>query len=141
MAYLGRYIHKVAISNHRILGIDQQNVTFRWRDYRDNRQKVMKLEGTEFLRRFTQHILPKGFVRIRYYGFLSSSRKSDFRNIQVSLGCPAEPAVRKKRHWKEVCRTYLGYDPDCCPKCGKGKMIVQERFQPGRSPPLNMNKQ
>ena len=72
--YLGRYTHKVAIGNHRLLNVDETGVRFRWRDYRDNQQKVMTLQGTEFLRRFCQHILPRRFVRIRHYGLLSTAR-------------------------------------------------------------------
>ena len=71
LRYLGRYTHRVAISNHRLLAFDGEHVTFRWKDYaHGNKQKKMTLEAMEFLRRFTQHILPRGFVRIRQFGFL-----------------------------------------------------------------------
>jgi hypothetical protein len=78
--YLGRYTHKVAISNYRILNIEDTGVIFRWRDYRDNKEKPMRLNGTEFLRRFCQHILPRGFVRIRHYGLLSTSKRNLLRS-------------------------------------------------------------
>ena len=74
--YLGRYTHKVAIGNHRLLNVDETGVRFSWRDYRDNKEKVMPLEGAEFLRRFCMHILPKRFVRIRHYGLLSTARRT-----------------------------------------------------------------
>ncbi len=120
--YLGRYSHKVAISNHRILGIVNKGVSYRWLDYRDNKQKIMHLEGREFLRRFSQHILPKGFVRIRYFGILSSTRKNNLQQLQLTLGMIIKETG--SRDWKEICRTRLNYDPDLCPHCGKGKMIT-----------------
>ncbi len=137
--YLGRYTHKIAISNHRLLNIDDQGVTFRWRDYRDNRQKSMTLNGNEFLRRFCQHILPSGFVRIRYYGILSATRKEDFRQLQISMGLKPSSVNKKmdRKPWKEICRSHLGYDPDLCPHCKAGHMILVERFTPERGPPLH----
>lgn len=132
--YLGRYSHKIAISNHRLLEIDDTEVTFRWRDYRDNKQKIMHLEGVEFLRRFSQHILPKGFVRIRHFGLLSSTHFSRLAELQYDLGLKIEEPVSKD--WKEICRKHLNYDPDLCPHCSKGKMVTLERFLPGRGPPM-----
>lgn len=74
--YLGRYTHKIAISNHRLISITNDQVAFRYKDYRDqSKNKIMTLEAQEFIRRFALHILPKGFMRIRHYGILSSSRK------------------------------------------------------------------
>lgn len=135
--YLGRYTHKIAISNHRLIGISEQGVTFRWRDYRDNRQKIMTLAGTEFLRRFCQHILPSGFVRIRYYGILSATHKQDFRQLQISMGLLPSPLNKKKNRkpWKEICRDHLNFDPDQCPHCKTGRMVFLERFNPLRGPP------
>jgi Putative transposase len=70
LRYLGRYTHRVAISNHRLLAFDGERVTFRWKDYaHGSKQRKMTLSAAEFLRRFVQHILPRGFVRIRQYGF------------------------------------------------------------------------
>jgi len=80
--YLGRYTHKIAISNHRLVDVDDQRVSFNYKDYRDaGKQKVAKLSGVEFLRRFATHILPAGFVRIRHYGFLASRNKPVELNI------------------------------------------------------------
>jgi hypothetical protein len=132
--YLGRYTHKVAISNHRLLNIDQTGVRFRYRDYRDNKQKEMTLEGVEFLRRFCQHILPKGFVRIRHFGLLAASKREQLRELQLAFGIIV-PITKKKKDWKELCRDHLGYNPDLCPCCGKGIMVTTEWFLPGRDPP------
>jgi hypothetical protein len=77
LRYLGRYTHRVAISNHRLLAFDGENVTFRWKDYaHGNKQRKMTLSSSEFLRRFTQHILPRGFVRIQQFGYLANTHRS-----------------------------------------------------------------
>jgi len=82
LRYLGRYTHRVAISNHRILAFDGEQVTFRWKDYtHGGRQRIMTLDATEFLRRFFLHVLPRGFVRIRHYGLLSNR----FRSRSIAL--------------------------------------------------------
>jgi len=134
--YLGRYTHKVAITNHRLLNIDESGVRFRWRDYRDNTQKVMTLSGTEFLRRFCQHILPKGFVRIRHYGLLSTSKRPQLKELQQDFGMFV-PLKKEKKSWKEICREHLNYNPDSCPCCGKGNMVTIEVFLPARAPPFH----
>jgi hypothetical protein len=73
LRYLGRYTHRIAISNHRLQAFDGEHVTFRWKDYaHGGKQRKMTLLATEFLRRFFLHVLPKGFVRIRYFGFLAN---------------------------------------------------------------------
>jgi hypothetical protein len=133
--YLSRYTHKTAISNHRLLNIDQTGVRFSWRDYRDNTIKVMTLEGTEFLRRFCQHILPRGFVRIRHYGLLSTARRDELRELQQAFGIKA-PRLKEKKTWKELCREHLNYNPDICPHCGKGHMVTVEMLLGSRPPPL-----
>jgi hypothetical protein len=133
--YLGRYTHKVAISNHRLLNIDESGVTFRWRDYRDNKEKIMSLQGTEFLRRFCMHILPKRFVRIRHFGILSSTRRKELRDIQRLLGLHP-PEKRIKKDWKQICKENLNYNPDVCPCCGEGRMITIKIIPPNfRGPP------
>jgi hypothetical protein len=132
--YLGRYTHKVAISNHRLLAVNESRVRFRYRDYRDNQQKEMSLEGPEFLRRFCQHILPKRFVRIRHYGLLSTTKRPELRELQQAFGIYV-PVVKEKKDWRQICREYLRYDPDKCPCCGLGKMVTVEMFLAGRSPP------
>ena len=88
MEYLGRYTHKIAISNHRIKEITPQNVTFTYKDYKENGiKKQMTLSHEEFIRRFSLHILPKRFVKIRHYGFLSSTWKREkLKTLQQKLG-------------------------------------------------------
>jgi hypothetical protein len=137
--YLGRYSHKTAISNHRISSIDDTGVRFRYRDYRDNKQKQMTLSGTEFLRRFCQHILPRRFVRIRHFGLLAAKNRPQLRTLQISQGMAVQ-LDRGKKDWKQLCREHLGYDPDLCPHCKKGKMVTIERFDPGRGPPDHNDK-
>lgn len=135
--YLGRYTHKVAIGNYRLLNVDETGVRFSWRDYRDNKEKMMPLEGPEFLRRFCLHILPKRFVRIRHYGLLSTSRREELRELQQTFGIYI-PKVKEKKHWKDVCKQHLNYDPDICPHCGKGHMSTIEMFFASRPPPSSV---
>ena len=86
LRYLGRYTHRVAISNHRIVAHEGDQVTFRWRDYaRGNKQRLMTLSAEEFLRRFVQHILPRGFVRIRQFGFLANGCRSTLIAVSRQL--------------------------------------------------------
>lgn len=132
--YLGRYTHKVAIGNHRLLKVDETGVRFRWRDYRDNKEKMMTLPGVEFLRRFSQHILPRGYVRIRHYGLLSTTRRKQLRELQGTFGIHV-PDKKEKKHWKDICREHLNYNPDKCPCCETGKMITVEVFCSARPPP------
>ena len=96
--YLGRYSHKIAISNHRIRSVDEQNVVFSYKDYRQQGQKkTMQLGQGEFIRRFALHILPKGFVKIRHYGFLSSTWKRDkLKLLQEKLGVKELQKQEKK---------------------------------------------
>jgi hypothetical protein len=94
--YVGRYTHRVAISNNRLVAIDDGKVCFRWKDYRDgNRQKTMTLDGGEFIRRFLIHVLPDGFHRIRYYGFLGNCRRARklARCRELLAMTPAGPAA------------------------------------------------
>jgi hypothetical protein len=136
--YLARYSHKIAISNHRIVSIENNTVNFKYRDYRDNKQKIMSLSGVEFLRRFCMHILPKQFVRIRHFGILSSTKRQVLKEILLSLNVDFIPATEKK-NWKEICREKLNFDPDICPHCKKGHMIMVEKMMPIRAPPSFRN--
>ncbi|NQY09366.1 MAG: transposase, partial [Flavobacteriales bacterium] len=86
LKYLRKYTHKIAISNHRIVNIDKGKVAFKWKDYADkNKQKVMIIHASEFIRRFLLHVLPKAFCKIRYYGIIAN------RNRKTNLA-----AVRKQ---------------------------------------------
>jgi len=114
--YLGRYTHRVAISNQRILSMDNGKVTFRWRDYADgNKQKVMTLSAEEFIRRFLMHVLPNGFSKIRHYGFLSSRGKQ-----KHLITCKLQTASFqiKRLSTDELLEKILGRKPSLCPDCG-----------------------
>jgi len=139
LAYLGNYTHKVAISNHRIMGLENGKVTFRWRDYRDrNQNKLMCLEVFEFIRRFFLHILPPGFVRIRYYGIMSNrNRNKKLKQCkEILIVFPTEDLEKRSMDWKEVLLELTGFDLSRCPQCRKGHMVVKEILPPtGHSPP------
>ena len=135
LQYLGRYTHRVAISNHRLISLADGQVTFRWRDSaHHNEQKVMSLSLNEFLRRFLLHLLPKGFVRIRHFGFLANRRRATLlplcRQALTALQPQTQPEASAP---KETRPLWL------CPNCG-GPMVVIERLSAAqlqlRSPPL-----
>ncbi len=127
LEYLGRYTHKVAISNHRILDIDQKQTTFSYKDYRQGAQKLeMTLDNLEFIRRFSMHILPRGLVRIRHFGILASSaKKISIPLIHRELGIPIP---EKEPRVLEV------YNPRYCACCQKESMVSIQRI-PKRGPP------
>jgi hypothetical protein len=139
--YLARYTHKVAISNHRLVSIDSGTIVFRYKDYRDGgKQKTMPLNATDFLQRFCLHILPSGFVRIRHYGIVSTRRKAQcLADARFILGVAAPQ--KQATDWKTIAFKRLGFDPDRCPFCGQGKMVVIEKFAPERGPPKSIFKQ
>jgi hypothetical protein len=133
--YLGRYTHRVAISNHRLLAFADGQVTFRWRDSADhNEQKSLTLSSDEFLRRFLLHILPKGFVRIRNFGFLANRKRAQFLPLCFYL-LAAKPSAQAEAH---ASSSKDSGDSWRCPKCG-GPMRVIERLTAAqillRSPP------
>lgn len=135
LRYLARYVHRVAISNQRILEISETTVSFAYRDRRDpSTEQTMTLEGVEFLRRFAQHILPKGFTRIRFYGFWSNSCKSQsLPLIRELLGdhTDAQPAEQN-----EILNQ--NYPPEHrCPRCGQAPLLPTLRLLPPTTgPPL-----
>jgi Putative transposase/Transposase zinc-binding domain len=136
LQYLGRYTHRVAISHHRLLSFADGKVTFRWRDSaHNNEQKLMTLSLDEFLRRFLLHVLPKGFVRIRNFGFLANRRRATV----LPLGFQLLGAVQQS-HTEQQASTADESSPGWfCPQCG-GPMMVFERLTAAqiqlRSPPL-----
>jgi hypothetical protein len=122
LRYLGRYTHRVAISNHRLLEFDGESVTFRWKDYaRGNKQRKMTLSAVEFLRRFVQHILPLGFVRIRYFGFLANRWRARLIPLCRQLQGNAPPSLPSKHAATTATATWL------CPRCGS-VMLLCERL-------------
>lgn len=122
--YLGNYTHRVAISDSRIIGFDGETVTFSWKDYADNdRRKVMKLPATEFIRRFLLHVLPEGFKRIRYYGFLAPrARAKRLDPCRAFFRKPPRKARKVTRKWYETVKELTGKDPLKCRVCGKGTL-------------------
>lgn len=140
--YLGRYTHKIAISNHRIKRIeDDGTVHFTWKDYKQgNQRKIMALSAHEFLRRFCLHILPRGFVRIRHYGMLSSRNKSTLLN-QAREYFGLEQWKRPTRgEWKAAMEQRMDITLYQCPFCTRGIMEVVEHIEPVRGPPANIFK-
>ena len=117
LRYLGRYTHRVAISNHRLMAFDGERVTFRWRDYaHGNKSRIMTLEAVEFLRRFFLHVLPKGFVRIRHFGFLANRFRSERIALcrQFLAQMDAEPELTSPAELSEW----------RCPRCGAPMKVV-----------------
>lgn len=135
LRYLGRYTHRVAISNQRIVSVQADQVTFKWRDYKANNcEKLMTVSAFEFIRRFSLHILPIRFVKIRYYGLLSNrNRKVKIKLSKKLLGMPAIPA--KSLTTLELIVKLLGFDPTICRCCSKGKMVRRPFCCSDHAPP------
>jgi hypothetical protein len=138
LEYLGRYTHRVAIANHRLVDFVNGEVSFRWKDYRhDSQQKVMCLEAEEFMRRFLLHVLPSGFQRIRHYGFLANRyRAAKLARCRQLLGEPA-PAVKDSDaplDYRDRYQLLTGKSLRDCPICGRGHMVCIETFLPGALP-------
>ncbi len=125
-----RYTHKVAISNHRIVSVDDDKVSFRYKDYTDgSKQKIMTLEATEFIRRFCLHILPPGYRKIRYYGFMANANSALLQVQQKEMGVVVQSGKEiKKLSWRVIARQKLNYDADLCPCCKKGRMVTILHF-------------
>lgn len=132
--YLGRYSHKVAITNGRILNIEEGKVTFKYKDYKDGaKKKEMRLEQSEFVRRFRLHILPSGFRKVRQYGLSSNAAKGKrIEQARKALG-QKHSQLLKKRERKQLAMQRLQIDFDQCPVCKKGKMkrlMILSRTRP-----------
>ena len=125
--YVGRYTHRVAISNNRLLDIDHGNITFRYKDYRhDGQHKTMTLEAEEFIRRFLLHVLPDGFQRIRYYGFLGNRyREEKLARCRQLLGMPAcPPTSEESQDYRDRYEELTGCSLRECPVCHQGCMVT-----------------
>jgi hypothetical protein len=155
--YLGRYTHRIAISNHRLVAVADGKVTFRYRDYADaNRKKTMTVSGVEFLRRFLLHVLPRGFVRLRHYGLHASGNVSTkLAHAKRLLGVaamaesssPGEPTTAAsgsaskttaKEPWWETLFRHTGVDVLVCPRCKTGRFVRHPltAYELARSPPV-----
>ena len=131
--YLGRYTHRVAIANSRLLDLKDDQVTFRYKDRADgNKSKIMTLDAWEFLRRFLLHILPKGFMRIRHYGLLANrSRRTLLGNCKQLLGVPSQTLPQAPREtWQDLVQRLTGKDPTLCPRCAQGQLVIQASLLP-----------
>jgi len=136
LQYLGRYTHRVAISNHRLISLSEGQVTFRWRDSaHNNKRKRMNLSHEEFLRRFLLHLLPKGFVRIRNFGYLASRRRSTLLPLCFKvLGTHQQSEAMSPKSTPKEPRPLWS-----CPKCDSPMVVVERLFASQiqlRSPPL-----
>jgi len=135
LAYLSRYTHRVAISNHRLVSADAGSVAFRWKDYRikrGDRMKVMRLPTDEFIRRFLIHVLPPGFHRIRHTGFLANGIRRD-RIAKIRCLLEVEVDAKPKACRDQDVETDERNQSQTCPKCG-GAMIIIETFLRGQLP-------
>jgi len=125
--YIGRYTHRVAISNNRLVSMDEDKVRFRWKDYRDgNRQKIMTLDANEFIRRFLIHALPDGFHRIRYFGFLGNchrARKLECCRQLIGMASPDLP-TEQPTDYRDRYEVLTGHSLRACPHCHAGIMVV-----------------
>jgi hypothetical protein len=145
LAYLSRYTHRVAISNTRLLGLDERGVTFKWKDYRvkadakgQTRHKTMTLAPEEFMRRFLLHVLPGGFHRIRHYGLLANgARKTNLALVRELLHVIPVPAAPASTHGQAVELPHAAPPAFVCRHCGHA-MIILQTFLRGasiRAPP------
>ena len=137
ISYFARYVRKIAISDHRLVSYDGKTVVFRYRDRADgNRSKLAKLDAPTFCRRFLQHVLPKSFVRIRRYGLLSNRvRKPLLAQCRELLG--VDPPLRLAppgESRRDASLRIFGTDPELCPTCKLGRLVVRAQWRPTRLP-------
>lgn len=135
LEYLGRYTHRVAISNQRLVAMRDGEVTFRWKDYKhEQRPKTMTVSAAEFIRRFLSHALPPGFQRIRYYGlFASVHRRAAIAFCRRLLLAPVSDLLPKPaRDYRDLYQALTGKSLHRCPQCGVGEMIIIEVLASGR---------
>lgn len=133
--YLGRYTHRIALSDSRLSHMDGDHVSFRYKDYRDNRKKVMTLKGTEFLRRFLQHVLPKGFMRVRHFGWLANASRA--KNLPLIRAAITQKTSEPQETTVETKEETTGQQPERfeglpCPCCKKAVMSICARVPPQR---------
>ena len=139
--YVGRYTHRVAISNNRLLDIEGGQVSFRYKDYRNQgQQKTMTLSAEEFIRRFLLHVLPHGFHRIRYYGFQGNRyRKEKLDQCRQLLGMPIPEVPTESsetRDYRDRCEELNGVSLRICPVCRRGHMVLIDTFEASSRPAI-----
>ena len=131
--YLSRYVHRIAISNSRLLAYDGKDVVFRYKDRTDgNTVKTLKLSGADFARRFLQHVLPARFVRIRHYGLLAARRRKDLALSRERLGAAPSPTIEKDASWVAAFERLFGSNPLQCPRCKVGTLETRQILPPLR---------
>ena len=125
LEYLGRYTHRVAITNNRIIAIEDGSVRFSYRDRSDdNKEKELTVGADEFIRRFLLHVLPCGFTKIRYYGFLAhANKKTCIGLIRTLIGAPTAYAQKLEESVQQMMLRLTGVDICCCPQCGEGTLV------------------
>jgi Putative transposase/Transposase zinc-binding domain len=122
--YLGRYTHRVALSNNRICSLHNGEVTFAYRDRKNrDRRKLMTLDAEEFIRRFLLHVIPKGFMRVRHYGFLANHSKDCLSKCRQLIGLTPAPPPPPQRSTEELMLALMGIDIHRCPLCQKGTLV------------------
>ena len=133
--YLGRYTHRVAISNQRIVRLENGEVTFKWRDYKDKKkEKLMTVSAEEFIRRFLIHILPQRFVKIRHYGLLGSrNKKTKLKLCKKLTGAVFRVKKAEKLTNAEIMLKLVGRDITICPRCGSSKFTRRNTLSPPAS--------
>lgn len=129
--YLGRYTHRVAISNNRILSIDKNQISFVYKDRSDhNKDKILTLDPHEFIRRFLLHILPKGYTKIRHFGFLANrNKKQNIQTLKALFGLPHDPDQKLKQTPRDIMLRITGIDISLCPHCKKGKLTFFKKVE------------
>ena len=130
--YIGRYTHRVAISNHRIISVKNSRVSFYYRDRKDKDSlKIMTLDADKFIRRFLLHVLTKKFMRIRYFGFLANrSKKQNLKRCRELLGLSPQLPESTEKTTQELMLQLTGIDLNICPRCQKGSMILIAELLP-----------
>ena len=145
--YVGRYTHRVAISNHRLLDIENDQVRFEWKDYRQGGVvKVMTLSAEEFIRRFLLHVLPNGFQRIRYFGFLGNRHRQEkldrcrrLLGMQAALEPPAASSVEADKDYLDRYEDLTGASLRQCPQCQSGRMVRVQTLLPAGKEPVTVD--
>ena len=137
LSYLGRYTHRVALSNDRLVAMRDGQVVFQWRERRHhNRPRVMTLSAEEFIRRFLLHVLPVGFTRIRHYGVVGNRCRTPKLAACRRLFAQPAPLVLPRESAASVMRRLTGIDIACCPQCHQGRLVVISTLHPLRRPAL-----
>ena len=140
LRYLGRYTHRIAIGNERLLALQDGMVSFRYRDRRHaNATRVMTVGARDFVRRFLLHVLPRGFVRVRHFGLQANCRRSHLiTQARQLLDQPAPPVASPppRESWQDLFRRLTGQDPMRCPFCQEGTLRIASRIPASIPPPL-----